>query len=107
LTKIHQSCVDPEKFGVGVNKTSSSTQSDGVLTPTDAPLSPKLEEIRALVRLVSTIEYPVNDVVSALRVQLGRGVPLEVAVENMLERWCAGQALLEHNDEVLAQQTSP
>lgn len=90
-----------------MNKTPPNTHPDGVLSAEGARLAPNLEVVRALVHLVSLIECPVNEVVAALRARLERGVPLDVAVERILESWRAGQGLLERNDEIPAQQTPP
>ncbi len=90
-----------------MNKTPRDGQSDGVLVSEEARPVLNLEEIRALVRLVSEIETPIIDVVNAFRTQLNSGVPLEEVVERMLQGWRISHQSNGRNDETSAQQNSP
>jgi hypothetical protein len=97
----------PEEFGDHVNKTPLRSQSDGLLGTEEARPVLNLDEIRALVRLVSEIENPISDVVNAFRSQLNSGVPLEEVVEGMLQRWRTSHQSNGRNPETSAQQNSP
>jgi hypothetical protein len=90
-----------------VNKTPLRSQSDGLLGTEEARPVLNLDEIRALVRLVSEIENPISDVVNAFRSQLNSGVPLEEVVEGMLQRWRTSHQSNGRNGETPAQQNSP
>jgi hypothetical protein len=90
-----------------VNKTPLGVRSDGVLRSEEARPVLNLEEIRALVRLVSEIENPIIDVVNAFRAQLNKGVPLEEVVEGMLHRWRTSRPSNGRDDEASSQPNSP